>query len=140
LRRLSRHFNSSCLWFALDVSLSTSAASPARFSDSFEAQPTNLNFGVVNSDVGFANNTLNIGASIEHALMKDSVLSLQKFDTVEGARSQVEVGNMWGYLDIPVDFTVGVVEFSGGGGVKTLNDNPLTVALDYSNYQVCTII
>jgi len=102
--------------------------------------PRDLNFAIVNSDVGVG--PLNLGNLIVANLAKDAhIFSLHTYYDVDNAIQQVKKGKEWGVLYIPTNFTMDLAsKFFNPNDPNIQYQSTLHMYLDMSNYQITILI
>jgi len=101
--------------------------------------PHNLDFAIVNADVGirFGNTYVNIGNTLTDMLKTNPTLDVRLYPDMNEALDSVRMGTEWGVLYIPTNFTQALPErLTGDMNPDIIDQGSLHLQLDMSNYQV----
>ena len=106
-------------------------------------KPQGLKFGVVNNEVGELdtcqreNNSLVAWCDLNLFSCKmfksDGTVELLGYNTEDAAYQDVAAGHIWGFINIPENFTSALISQYTGGYI---GNNSARVSLDMSNYQI----
>eukprot|EP01012_Entosiphon_sulcatum_P003082 TRINITY_DN10850_c0_g1_i1.p1 TRINITY_DN10850_c0_g1~~TRINITY_DN10850_c0_g1_i1.p1 ORF type:complete len:684 (+),score=68.76 TRINITY_DN10850_c0_g1_i1:433-2484(+) len=113
--------------------------------------PTDLPFGYVNSDVPApspvnSSHTLTLGADFIRILGSDAAVDLQQLASVSEGVSAVEHGKLWGFVEVPQNFShdlplrlVGMA-FPDRLTPELRNGSTLAMTLDMSHIQTAAVL
>lgn len=100
--------------------------------------PTHLPFGIVNNDVGF--NGTNLGSAFLDNLARTS-FSRHYFSDPSVAYEQVHRGNIWGFVEVPQNFSRDFpLRFQGNVTLDIVRQSTVTLTLDMSNQQISSFV
>lgn len=108
--------------------------------------PRNLNLIIMQNDVGHdicGISYANLGESILNELQVNhsKTLNLMTNKTLEESKKLVKDGKVWGYVDIPHNYTEAMTSFLCNSDKNfTRNESMIHLRLDFSNFQVSAMI
>ncbi|EGG25352.1 ABC transporter G family protein [Cavenderia fasciculata] len=104
--------------------------------------PKNLNFAVVNNDIGMgAPFNLNLGTQYISFLSQSPLFEINYFNNTIDAVNSIKNGYNYGAMIIPENFTSTLpLRFQDPTDTALVNQSNINLYLDYSNYQIVVLI